>query len=285
MNISANYYTITPRKFIAGTKGSYGIETLEISFSEEWSGLGKKVIFYPPEGEAVSVIYDGTPFCIPQEVMNVRGRTKYAIVGYDGDKKLLTVSGEIDVLGTLDDVENPEQKPTPSEMAQVLTYMQQAVDTANSLRVDADNGSFNGTDGKDGKDGIDGADGNRWFVGNAISGSDDVYATVEGAVPNDFYLNAETFETYIAEGEDLWRYLGTVKGEKGEKGDKGNTGEKGEKGEKGDVGEKGEAGGFDVAYFDVDTKTGMLTMTVSDSFENITFSLNEKGFLEVTINE
>ena len=44
MQINANYYAITPRKFIAGTKGSYGIEKLDISFSEEWNGLAKKVI-------------------------------------------------------------------------------------------------------------------------------------------------------------------------------------------------------------------------------------------------
>ena len=134
MQITANYYSILPRKFIAGTKGSYGIEELEIRFSEEWEGLSKKIVFYPPEGEAVSVIYDGSPVLIPNEVMSVRGRTKYAIVGYKDDKRLLTVSGEIDVLNTLDDVENPAQKPTPSEIEQVLIYMQNAVDTANSLR-------------------------------------------------------------------------------------------------------------------------------------------------------
>ena len=50
MQITANYYSILPRKFIAGTKGSYGIEKLEISFSEEGDGLSKKKVFYPPEG-------------------------------------------------------------------------------------------------------------------------------------------------------------------------------------------------------------------------------------------
>ena len=96
MQISANYYAIIPRKFIAGTKGSYGIEKLHISFSDEWAGLAKKVVFYPPNGEPVSVVYNDSPIDIPSEVMSVRGRTKYAIVGYKGDKRLLTVSGEID---------------------------------------------------------------------------------------------------------------------------------------------------------------------------------------------
>ena len=144
MKISANYYTISPRKFIAGTKGSYGMEKLEISFSEEWSALSKKVIFYPPNSEAVSVIYNGIPIDIPNEVMRVRGRTKYAIVGYEGRKKLLTLSGEIDVLNTVEDTDTSSQRPTQSEISQVLGIMKTTTDVANSIRSDADNGVFNG---------------------------------------------------------------------------------------------------------------------------------------------
>ena len=139
MQISANYYSIMPPRFIAGTKGSYGVEKLEIKFSEEWEGLIKKVVFYPPEGEAVSVIYESEPIDIPLEVMSVRGRTKYAIIGYKGEKKLVSVAAELDVLATLEDTESMSKEPTPDEMTQVFEYMRTAVDVANSVKRELEN--------------------------------------------------------------------------------------------------------------------------------------------------
>ena len=236
MKISANYYSITPRRIIAGTKGSFGIEKLEIEFGEEWNGLSKRVVFYPPNSEPVGVIYASEPIDIPVEVMRKRGRTKYAVMGYRDDKKLVTVSGELDVLAALDDTEHESLSPTPDEMAQVLSLMQNAVEAARAVRVDALNGAF------------DGRDGNRWHIGGAIVGtSDSIECVVEGAEAGDLYLNTDSFAVYTAISDATWRYIGTIKG----------SASGGSSGGSGEVG---------ILSFDVDAETGMLTMTVSDNY-------------------
>ena len=273
MQINANYYSVTPSRFIAGTVGSYGIEKLEIKFSEEWEGLAKKVVFYPPDAESVGVIYNSEPIYIPMEVMKRRGKTRYAIIGYRDEKRLITVCGEIDVLGTLEDTVNASYVPTPDEMTQVLTYMQKAVDTASSVREDADNGVF------------DGRDSNRWFIGMEIDGTyDTIIRNIEGALVYDMYLNSDNYNLYRAKDQGIWTYIGNIKGEAGrdgEKGDQGEKGDKGDRGEQGIQGEKGDPGSFSVAGFEVDTSTGMLVMTASENFDDMSFEVNTNGYLEV----
>ncbi len=270
MQINANYYSISPPRFIAGTKGSYGIEKLEIVFSAEWDGLIKKVLFYPPKSDPVSVLYELGPIDIPAEVMNVRGRTKYAVIGYKDEKILVSVSGEIDVLGTLDDTDKSAVRPTPTEIAQVIEHMRTAIDVAESVRKDADNGVFNGRDG------------NVWHFGTAVDGtSDRIVCAVDGALQNHLYLNTDNFNLYISISDDIWSYIGTAKGGVGDKGEKGD---KGDRGEQGIQGEKGDQGGFEFAGFAVDIETGILSMTTSSSFDELEFRL-KNGNLEVIINE
>ena len=253
MKISANYYSVTPPRFIAGTKGSYGIEKLEIVFSGEWDGLSKKIVFYPPDSAPVGVIYSHSPIDIPIEVMRTRGRSKYAVIGYKDEKKLVSVSGEIDVLGTLDDTDNSAILPTPDEMAQVLNLMQKAIDEARSLREDAQNGVF------------DGKDGNRWHIGSAVFGtSDRIECEVEGAFADDLYLNIDSYDIYIAVSDGIWKYIGNIKG----------TG-----------GSASGSGSLDVESAEIDSTTGMLIMTVSDTYGSTTFGINTNGYLEVNINE
>ena len=276
MQISANYYSVLPPRFIAGTRGSYGIEQLEIIFSEEWKGLTKKVVFYPPDCDPIAVFYESDPISIPFEVMKVRGKTKYAIMGYDGNRKLVTVTGEIDVLTSLDDTDFAAQIPTPSEMMQVLSHMREAVDIANSVRRDADNGVF------------DGQGGNRWFAGDKMSGSGIINCDIEGSALGDYYLNKNTYELYVKRDELEWSYMCTIKGKDGlpgEKGERGYTGEKGDKGEKGEKGDRGEDGAAAITCMSIDIETGMLMLTVNKALEGLSFSLNSNGYLEVTIND
>lgn len=237
MLIKADNFTIKPSRFVAGTKGSYGFEKLEIEFGDGWEGLGRKVVFYPPDSEPVAVVYGNTPIDIPSEVMSKRGVSRFAVIGYSGNKTLISLTGEITVLNTLDSTDNTTTPPTESEIAQVLLYMQTALDTADEVSAAAANGEF------------DGRDGNKWFNGTAVSGTgSNISATVSGACVNDLYLNTGTWNVYLCTATNTWSLLGNIKGEagstgaKGDKGEKGDTGEKGDKGEKGDTGSRGLTG-------------------------------------------
>ena len=153
LKIEVNYYSVSPSRFIAGTAGSYGFEKLEAVFSPEWSSLSKKIVFQTPSGRSVSVLYFDEPIDIPSEVMAERGVSKFAIIGYEGEKVLVSVSGELDVIGSLCADAEEAQAPTPSEVAQVIEIMERNTAITESIRNDADNGVFNGADGADGADG------------------------------------------------------------------------------------------------------------------------------------
>ena len=144
MKLRVDYYSVSPNRFVAGTKGSYGFETMELEFSSEWEGLGKKIVFSPPTGDSVSVIYEGSPIPIPYEVMSKRGVSRFAVVGSDGDKILLSVSGRIDVLETLPADADNSIPPTPEEMQKVLGIMEETSRTARQLEADAAAGKFDG---------------------------------------------------------------------------------------------------------------------------------------------
>ena len=198
MKIKIDNYSMQPSRFIAGTKGSYGFDFIDIEFGEDWEGLAKKIVFSPPEGEPVSVVWAGEPVPIPAEVMAVRGKTAFAVVGYENEKTKITVTGELDVLNTLEPDGIGTVPPTENEVAQIMTYMEKAVSAAEAVRQDAANGVFNG---------------HGWYMGTALSGSG---GAISAAIPHtdvgDFYFNTETFETYHCTAKGIWSYMGTLKG-------------------------------------------------------------------------
>lgn len=200
MKIIVDNYTMYPSRFIAGTKGSYGFDLIELSFGDGWEGLNKKLVFCPPTGTPVSVLWTGEPVAVPVEVTSVKGKSRFAVVGYDGEKTRITVCGELDVLNTVDtEGANAAQKPTPSEMSQALEYLRQAQETAQSVRDDADRGAFNG---------------NGWHIGTAVSGTAEVIsAEVDGAAAGELYLNTDSFGVYYSTAVGKWSYIGCLKGE------------------------------------------------------------------------
>ena len=68
MTIKVDNYVLIPGRFVAGTKGSYGIEQISLELSKEWEGLAVSVSFYPPEGDPVALIYTGEPFFAPMRL-------------------------------------------------------------------------------------------------------------------------------------------------------------------------------------------------------------------------
>ena len=132
MKLNIDNYIITPGKFVAGTRGSYGIEPVELVLSSEWDGLSVMISFYPPQGTAVSVMYTGEPFYIPAEVMNVCGNCRYVVSGYRGERKLISVEGLLHVLNTASPAEDPALEPTPTLFEQIMSAV---VDKADSDHV------------------------------------------------------------------------------------------------------------------------------------------------------
>ena len=144
MIINANNYSLSPRRFVAGTKGSYGIETMNFNFSEEWNGLNVTVTFFPHDSEPITVVYDHTFFYIPSEVMSVSGLIPYTVVGNRNQKKLVSLTGYIDVLETTQGEGLSPSEPSPSVFSQVLDIMAHTKEIAESVREDADSGVFDG---------------------------------------------------------------------------------------------------------------------------------------------
>ena len=127
MTIKVDNYVLIPGRFVAGTKGSYGIEQISLELSKEWEGLAVSVSFYPPEGDPVALIYTGEPFFIPYEVMCRSGTSKFIVSGYKDDKVLISAEGLIRVLETSVPVENTALAPTPSQFAQIMSALEDKV--------------------------------------------------------------------------------------------------------------------------------------------------------------
>ncbi len=121
MKIKVENYIIEPATFVAGTRGSYGIEKMELAFSREWEGLAVTVSFYPPDSEGVSVVYTGEPIFIPAEVMAKPGSSRMVVSGCLGDKTLITAEALVRVLNTSVPADSPALQPTPSVYEQVMS--------------------------------------------------------------------------------------------------------------------------------------------------------------------
>lgn len=104
MKINVNGYMLSPRRFIAGTKGSYGTQKIKFVFDSRWRGLARKVIFYPADADPVEVVIGDEAITIPREVMAKGGLVKYTVVGHGENSALVSVTGGIDVLSSTVDV-------------------------------------------------------------------------------------------------------------------------------------------------------------------------------------
>ena len=166
MEIYVDEFALTPKRFIAGTKGSYGFCTMCFRFGAEWDGLAKKVTFYPLDGsDPVYLIVSDDKVEIPQEIMRCAGVNRYVVSGCKNEDVLISITGEIDVLDSLSPDGVSAEEPTPTQMEQVMTMMQRAVDVAQSVRDDADNGVFDGEKGDTGEKGERGEKGDKGDTG------------------------------------------------------------------------------------------------------------------------
>lgn len=128
------------------TTGSVGL-SVSFAFDAAWSGLQKTAIFRG-SGMAVDLVLSGDAATVPPEVLTIPGGDlRVGVWGADPDGNVIIPTvwatvGEI-VPGAAPSGFDPDP-PTPSWAAQVQEIAQDALDTANSVREDADAGAFDG---------------------------------------------------------------------------------------------------------------------------------------------
>lgn len=176
-NILVNAYRIAPDRIVAGTAGSYGLERMALTFSEEWKDVAKTVTFYPPKSRPVSVVLaDGDEFDIPPEATAKSGEISFTVLGYRDGKRIFSVTGEMLVLATKNKEGVPSEEPTPSEKEQILAYVQDVKEMIDAGKIKGEDGytPIKGVDYFDGKDGYTPIKGVDYFDGR------DGYTPVKG---------------------------------------------------------------------------------------------------------
>lgn len=152
---------LTVRQREMTTSGSVEVYTARFEFSEAWAGLSRTAVFQAGPVSA-SVLLDESGACsIPWEVLKEPGQQLRAGVygtGSDGTVLPTVWAG----LGTVFPGASPGEDakpPTPGVYEQILTAAREAVDTARSVREDADAGVFDGPAGPKGEPGDRGPQG------------------------------------------------------------------------------------------------------------------------------
>lgn len=142
---------------IRGTVG----EKISITFDEFWQGYNKTIVFKRVENSCVEpivmAVFNMTEeITIPWEILAESGSFKIGAYGTTETETLPTLwSEEIKIEYGTDTYGEAPQPPTPNVYDEILTVSKNAVDTANSVRADADNGKFDGEKGEKGDKGDD----------------------------------------------------------------------------------------------------------------------------------
>ena len=131
--------------------GNINIDSISFKFCELWDGYTKTAVFYRNEKEVYNILLDNSNTClIPQEVTKTNGLVYVGVFGVKGDcRRTTAIKSWYLKKGVATDGTMPSE-PTPDIYQQIISLCNEAVNTANSVREDADNGAFNGKDGQDG---------------------------------------------------------------------------------------------------------------------------------------
>ena len=141
-------------------------DKISFLFPEEWKNYDTVAVFSTDDVEPVSVMLNGTnELCcglnecyIPHEVLQHPG-FYLSVFGVKGDSKATTTKAFVDVLESGYASGNAPEEPTPDLCSQLIDLAHTALDTAQSVRNDADNGAFQGEKGEQGEPGPKGEKG------------------------------------------------------------------------------------------------------------------------------
>lgn len=232
------------------TAGSVGIE-VEFEFSSDWTGLSKWAVF--SDGAVSRDVLLSESICeIPPECIRISGRAiTVGLYGTDGEETVIPTVycniGKVDPGAELSGYE-PEEF-TPRIVDQLSAAVQQAIDVANGIRLDADAGKFDGAVGPIGPAGPQGPQGERGEVGQKgdqgpQGPKGDTGSQGPAGMKGDqgpIGLTGATGPQGETGPQGPKGDTG-IQGPQGIQGPKGDTGAQGPKGDKGDTGETGPQG-------------------------------------------
>ena len=205
-------------------------------FSDDWEGTMRHAIFGGGE-KNYTVLLENDQCLAPWEVTDLPSFT-VSVVGYKGEEVRITTNKYFITPGESGYVEGETpSEPTPDVYAQLTGMVQEAIDTANSVRADADAGAFDGEPGPMGPQGEQGPRGERGPQGERGEQGEQGIQGETG--PQGEQGPQGEVGPQGPQGEP--GIQGPV-GPQGERGPQGIQGEQGPRGEQGPQGEQGEQG-------------------------------------------
>ena len=136
-------------------------ETVKFDFPNSWEGCTKTAVFRSGNRKLSVILNSGSDLCteedecyIPYEVIKSPEFT-VSVFGILGNSRITTTPAVIRVIQSGYGEGDEPVSPTPSEYEQLIGLVNQTKEIADSVRLDADNGAFNGKDGYTPKLGVD----------------------------------------------------------------------------------------------------------------------------------
>lgn len=151
----------TLHTFDCTVSDSVKYETVKFDFPKSWAGYTKTAVFRNTDNKPSVILNSGSNLCtgedecyIPYEVIKSPEFT-VSVFGVLGNSRITTTPVIIKVIqsGYGEGVE--PTNPTPGEYEQIISLVNQTKEIADSVRLDADNGAFNGKDGYTPQLGVD----------------------------------------------------------------------------------------------------------------------------------
>lgn len=202
--IYVNRDRMEPDVVYAGMSGSY-YKDLEFTFSDEWEGLTKKLIFYPVRGKPVFSKYTGGEVRIPWDVMRCDGSAQMTMAGYrtDGEGeielKIITAPAAVIVGAAPSDTAIEPEIPEATVFEKIVEKLGAPYVGENGMWFvwDADTNSF--IDSGFSSKGEKGDTGRGLTVLGHYNTLDELRVSVKDAVPGDAYSIGEElpYNVYI----------------------------------------------------------------------------------------
>ena len=170
-------------------------ETVKFDFPESWEGYTKTAVFSNEKNMLSVILNGGGDLCtgvnecyIPHEVIKYPELT-VSVFGVSGNSRVTTAAAVIRVIQSGYGEGEEPKAPTPSEYEQLLNLANKTKEIADSVRLDADIGAFNGKDGYTPVLGVDYVtiDQNTEFI---FEGGD-----ARQAIPTDIVVDSELSKT------------------------------------------------------------------------------------------